>query len=64
MIIDTHLHIVDQSELDYPWLGGAPALNRDFLYETYASEARKCGIGRTLHMEVDVAEADIEREIA
>ena len=26
MIIDTHLHIVDQSALRYPWLAGAPAL--------------------------------------
>jgi predicted TIM-barrel fold metal-dependent hydrolase len=64
MIIDTHLHIVDQSALRYPWLSGAPALNRDFSYAEYAREARRCGISDTLHMEVDVDPADIEAETA
>ena len=40
MIIDTHLHMIDQSALRYPWLAGAPALNRDFSYEEYAREAQ------------------------
>jgi predicted TIM-barrel fold metal-dependent hydrolase len=62
MIIDTHLHIVDQSALRYPWLAGAPALNRDFLYEDYAREAKRGGIAQTLHMEVDVDPSDIETE--
>ena len=62
MIIDTHLHIVDQSALSYPWLAGAGALNRDALYEEYAREARRLGISAALHMEVDVAESDIEPE--
>jgi predicted TIM-barrel fold metal-dependent hydrolase len=62
VILDTHLHIVDQSALSYPWLAGAPALNRDFRYEEYAREARRVGIEASLHMEVDVAEADLEKE--
>lgn len=62
MTIDTHLHIVDQSALRYPWLAGAPALNRDFFYEEYAREAKRGGISATLHMEVDVAPDDIEAE--
>ena len=64
MIIDTHLHVIDQSALSYPWLSGAPALNRDFPYETYAREARRVGISTTLHMEVDVADNEIEAETA
>jgi predicted TIM-barrel fold metal-dependent hydrolase len=63
MIIDTHLHIVDQSALRYPWLSGAPALNRTFSYEEYAREAKRGGISQTLHMEVDVAPEDIQTEI-
>jgi predicted TIM-barrel fold metal-dependent hydrolase len=63
VILDTHLHIVDQSALAYPWLSGAPALNRDFRYEEYAREAKRVGIEASLHMEVDVAESDIEKEI-
>ena len=58
MIIDTHLHVIDQSALSYPWLSGVPALNRDFRYEEYAREAKRVGIDATMHMEVDVAEDD------
>jgi predicted TIM-barrel fold metal-dependent hydrolase len=63
VILDTHLHIVDQSALSYPWLSGAPALNRDFRYEEYAREAKRVGIETSMRMEVDVAESDIEKEI-
>ncbi len=62
-IFDTHLHVVDKARLAYPWLDDAPALNRDFSYEVYAVEARRVGITDVLHMEVDVAESDIEREL-
>jgi predicted TIM-barrel fold metal-dependent hydrolase len=62
VILDTHLHVVDQSALAYPWLSGAPALNRDFRYEEYAREARRLGIAASMHMEVDVADGDIEKE--
>ncbi|KQV37532.1 MULTISPECIES: amidohydrolase [unclassified Rhizobium] len=62
MIIDTHLHLIDKSALRYPWLSSTPALDRDFLYGTYAQEARRAGIGAALHMEVDVEPADMEKE--
>jgi predicted TIM-barrel fold metal-dependent hydrolase len=63
-IVDTHLHIIDLAKLDYPWLGEAPRLHKDHLYETYAAEAQRLGITDVLHMEVDVAEAEIEAETA
>ena len=50
MIVDTHLHIVDMAALDYPWLGGAGELNRNWSYDDYAREARRLGIAATLHM--------------
>lgn len=62
MIIDTHLHLIDKSALNYPWLSGVPALDRDFLYATYAAEAKRVGIAASLHMEVDVDPAEIELE--
>ena len=62
MIIDTHLHTIDLSRLQYPWLAGVPALNRDFSYATYAQEARRVGISATLHMEVDVEEGQMAEE--
>jgi predicted TIM-barrel fold metal-dependent hydrolase len=61
-IIDTHLHLIDRQRLSYPWLAGAPALDSDFHYETYAVEARRCGVTDVLHMEVDVAPAGIIAE--
>lgn len=64
MIIDTHLHVIDLSALDYPWLAGVEALNRSWSYDAYALEARRAGIAKTLHMEVDVAPDAIEAETA
>ena len=61
-IIDTHLHLIYRDRLRYPWLAGVAPLNRDFPYETYAVEARRCGITDAIHMEVDVAPDDIEAE--
>ncbi|MEP9387879.1 amidohydrolase [Mesorhizobium sp. KR9-304] len=63
MLVDTHLHLIDKSRLDYPWLSGVPALDRDFLYAEYARDARRAGITDVLHMEVDVAPSDIAGEI-
>lgn len=62
MFIDTHLHLIDRSRLGYPWLAGVPALDRDFLHEEYALQARRLGIEAALHMEVDVAPEEIGAE--
>lgn len=64
MIFDTHLHLVERKRLSYPWLGDAPALNRDWSYYDYEITARRVGITDVLHMEVDVAAGDIEAETA
>ncbi len=61
-IIDTHLHLVYPDRLTYPWLSGAPAINRPWPAESYWAEAKSLGIEEALHMEVDVAEGDIEAE--
>ncbi len=61
-IVDTHLHLVYKSRFAYPWLEGAPPLNRDWRAEDYFSEAAPLGIEAALHMEVDVAEPDMEAE--
>jgi len=61
-ILDTHLHVIDRGVLTYPWLADVPALNHDFLLESYQAEAIRCGVGSALHMEVDVAENQIEAE--
>jgi predicted TIM-barrel fold metal-dependent hydrolase len=64
MIVDTHLHLIYRDRLSYPWLANVPPLDADFTHAAYAREARRLGIVAALHMEVDVAEADIFRETA
>ncbi|MCX5513208.1 amidohydrolase [Kaistia algarum] len=63
-IVDTHLHLVYQERFRYPWLAGAPSLNRNFTLADYLAEAKPLGIEAMLHMEVDVAEPDMEAETA
>ena len=61
-IIDTHLHLVYLDKLSYPWLADAPSLNRQWTAEDYFARAAALGIETALHMEVDVAETDMEAE--
>ena len=61
-IIDSHLHLIYRDRLSYPWLAGFASLNRDFPYEQYGLEARRCGVTGAIHMEVNVVESDIEAE--
>ncbi len=63
-MIDTHLHLIYQDRLRYPWLAGAPKLDRDFPLQEYLAEADRLGIEAALHMEVDVVEEDQEAEAA
>lgn len=63
-ILDTHLHLVDRSRINYPWIAGAGTLDRDWSLDDYAPEAAAQGITRALHMEVDAAAADIGAETA
>lgn len=61
-IIDTHLHLIYPDRLSYPWLANAPDINKPWSVEAYWAEARPLGIETALHMEVDVAPADIVPE--
>jgi predicted TIM-barrel fold metal-dependent hydrolase len=61
-IIDTHLHLIDLERLRYPWLDEERRLKRDHTIDEYFAEAAPAGIEAMLHMEVDVAEDDQERE--
>ncbi|MBB4123327.1 amidohydrolase family protein [Martelella radicis] len=63
-IIDTHLHLVYKDRFSYPWLKDAPALDRQTTAEDYFARAERLGIEKALHMEVDVAEGDMEAESA
>ncbi|SMQ72899.1 Predicted metal-dependent hydrolase, TIM-barrel fold [Devosia lucknowensis] len=61
-IIDTHLHLIYPDRFAYPWITPAHPLSGHWSIEAYLKEARPLGIEASVHMEVDVAEADIEAE--
>lgn len=61
-IVDTHLHVIDGRRLTYAWLSSYRQLHGNYLYETYAEEARRLGIETAMQMEVDVAPDEIEAE--
>ncbi len=61
-IVDTHLHLVYLDKFSYPWLESSPPLKRQWTFDSYWAEARKLGIETALHMEVDVAEQEMEDE--
>ncbi len=63
-IVDSHLHLVDRSLFAYPWLNEVPVLDRDWSIDDYLAEARVAGIAGAVHVEVDVADRDRERETA
>jgi predicted TIM-barrel fold metal-dependent hydrolase len=63
-ILDTHLHLVHLDRFSYPWLADVPPLNRQWSAESYFAEAVPLGVEAALHMEVDVAEAEMETETA
>jgi len=61
-IIDTHLHLIYPDRFSYPWISQGHRLNRRWTADAYLAEARSLGIEGAVHMEVDVADADIEDE--
>jgi L-fuconolactonase len=66
-IIDTHQHLWDLKQLRLPWVEGLTGrpktiLGHDHLPSDYAEASRGTGIGRTVYMEVDVAEDDEVKE--
>lgn len=64
MIVDTHLHLVYPDRFFYPAVVGDPEVARPWPIETYVAEARPLGISRMIHMEVCVADFDVEAETA
>ena len=64
MLFDTHLHMIYPDRLKYPWLSKVEALNKPYRLGNYLRSAKRLGISGCLHMEVDVAEAQIRDETA
>lgn len=64
MILDTHLHLVMPDRFTYPAAEADPELRGPSPIEAYLAQARPLGITGMIHMEVCVADRDIEAETA
>ena len=62
-IIDTHQHLWDTSNLNYPWLDDFGALGKRYLIEDYRRACEGINVVRSVHVEADVAPAHVVEEV-
>ena len=62
-IIDTHQHLWDTSNLEYPWLEGFDLLGKRYTAEDYREATGDLNVVRSVHVEGDPAEADVVKEV-
>jgi predicted TIM-barrel fold metal-dependent hydrolase len=61
-IIDTHQHLWDKDLFHYPWLESLPKLNRSFRPGDYQEATRGLEIEKTVFVECDVDDEQVEDE--
>ncbi|MCY3550246.1 MAG: amidohydrolase family protein [Candidatus Poribacteria bacterium] len=62
-IIDTHQHLWDTSNLEYPWLEGFDLLGKQYTAEDYREAIGDLNVLRSVHVEGDPAETDVVKEV-
>ena len=62
-IIDTHQHLWDTSNLNYPWLDDFDALGKRYLIADYRRACEGINVVRSVHVEADVAPAQVVDEV-
>ncbi len=50
-IVDSHVHFWNPQRLNYPWLAGLSALNRDYLPDEYSVATQNCGLNKLIFVE-------------
>ena len=63
-IVDTHLHVWDPSNLRYPWLSGAPKINRSLLLEDYRRACGTVGVAKMVFVQCECDPAQFLDEAA
>jgi predicted TIM-barrel fold metal-dependent hydrolase len=61
-IIDTHQHLWDKDLFHYPWLESLPKLDRSFRLSDYQEATQGLGIEKTVFVECDADEQQVEDE--
>jgi predicted TIM-barrel fold metal-dependent hydrolase len=62
-IIDTHQHLWDTNLFSYGWMHDFPTLNRPYLMPDYETATIGANIAKTVYVDTDVDECDMEREL-
>ena len=62
-IIDTHQHLWDTTNLEYPWLKGFDLLGKRYTAEDYREAIADINVVKSVHVEGDPAEADVVKEV-
>ena len=62
-IIDTHQHLWDTENLEYPWLEGFDLLKKRYTPEDYREAVGDLNVIKSVHVEGDPAETDVVKEV-
>ena len=62
-IIDTHQHLWDMSNLNYPWLEDFDALEKRYLIQDYRRATGEHNVVRSVHVEADPAPEHVVDEV-
>jgi L-fuconolactonase len=52
-IVDTHVHLWDPSNINYPWLPSVPGLNRPFLLDDYRATCGEANVTKMVFVECE-----------
>ena len=63
-IIDTHQHLWDTENLEYPWLEGFDLLEKRYTAEDYRAAIGDLNVVKSVHVEGDPAETEVVKEVA
>lgn len=63
-MIDTHLHLWDPTTIRRAWLADVPSLDRSFSIDDYRELACGLGIETAVHVETDVNDSELDRELS
>ena len=62
-IIDTHQHLWDTANLEYPWLEDFDLLGKRYTAQNYREAIGDLNVVRSVHVEGDPVEADVVKEV-
>ena len=62
-IIDTHQHLWDTTNLEYPWLEGFDLLGKRYTAQDYREAIADLNVLKSVHVEGDPAETDAVKEV-